>query len=115
MFSLSGEYGLAPDEAMMWDQLEQDIERVTEEIEAAGQTAPDVDAFSSTVQEMASAVRSVELDSSFALEGVQYYSVQCESDAFGGFPPRRWEVNGRYSQFRALYNALKNGEVSALN
>ena len=98
---------------MMWEKLEQDIERVTDEIAEAGASVPDMDVFSSTVQEMAAAVREVELDNSFALEEVQYYSVQCSTEAFSGFPPRRWEVNARYSEFRDLYNALKNAEVTS--
>ena len=59
MFSLSKEYSLAPDESMMWDKLEEDIERVAQEIADAGISAPDVLVFNDVVHGLVKALREV--------------------------------------------------------
>jgi len=59
MFSLSREYGLAADEAMMWGKLEQDIDRVAEDLILSGRRAPSMNTMTQLVQDMAAAITEV--------------------------------------------------------
>ena len=56
MFSLSREYGLAADEAMMWEKLDEDIDRVTQELYESGERVPSSDTITTLVQDMARAI-----------------------------------------------------------